>query len=198
MAGFFCVDGKRKRAEMELKEASCSRSWARRLICCEDWVVFDAETTGLRETAELIEIGIVSSNGSIAFEQLIRPESEVERGAVRVHGLTKEALRNAPSFDAISPALASFLGGKIVIAFNAGFDRRVLEYSSTSRGYPIIECEWVCALDRYEDWRGFRAPLQVVCEIEGISVERKHRAADDALLVWQLMLRMAGESPKDL
>ena len=113
----------------------------------------------------------------------------------RVHGLDAEALRNQPRFEQIYDVLAEILTRRTVIAYNADFDQHVLAHTCRVAGLPQIDCTWECAMLRYEQWRGFRASLATVCEIESIAAtEPHHRALPDARLVWNLIRRMAGES----
>jgi DNA polymerase-3 subunit epsilon len=50
----------------------------------------------------------------------------VDPGPVHVHGLTRERLAGAPSFEQIAPELLGMLEGRILVALNAAFDHRFL------------------------------------------------------------------------
>ena len=80
----------------------------------------------------------------------------------------------------------------MVVAYWAVFDRTILERACRCLGLPLLASEWDCAHERYAAWRGFSVPLGTACEIEGIKVGARHRAATDARLVWELILRMGG------
>jgi len=45
---------------------------------------------------------------------------------VHIHGLTRERLAGAPSFEQIAPDLLEVLEGRILVAHNAAFDHRFL------------------------------------------------------------------------
>jgi DNA polymerase III epsilon subunit-like protein len=158
----------------------------------DGWAVVDLETTGLGPRAQPVEVAVVGPGGDLVFESLVRPEIEIEPGAVRLHGLDAAALAAAPSFAQIHPELSSAVDGRVVIAYWAVFDRTILERACESAGLPALACQWECAHERYAVWRGFSASLGTACEVEGIAATCRHRAATDAWLVWALIARMAG------
>ncbi len=137
-------------------------------------------------------MAVVGSGGDLVFESLVRPECEIEPGAVRLHGLDATALTAAPSFSQVYPDLRRALNGRMVVAYWAVFDRAVLKRACESACLPLFAFDWECAYERYAGWRGFSASLGTACEIEGIAAAGRHRAATDARLVWELIVRMAG------
>ena len=181
---------KRSRAS----ETAAAKTWAHHLMQRDDWLVIDVETTGLGLEAEVVEAAIIGNRGDTLFDAMVRPHAPPEPKASKVHGLDGEALRNQPRFGQIYEKLMELLTPRTVIAYNAEFDRHVLAHTCQRSGLPQIECTWECAMLRYEQWRGFRASLVTACEIESIVANGPHhRALPDALLVWNLIRRMAGE-----
>ena len=55
----------------------------------------DTETTGLHNSAEVIELGIVDDDGNVLFDELVRPRGKIDPAAGRVHGITQEMLADA-------------------------------------------------------------------------------------------------------
>lgn len=162
----------------------------------DDWVVIDLETTGLDANAELVEAAILSHSGETLLDAVVHPRTLPEPGASRVHGLYPDMLRNHVRFERIYGTLAQLLADRIVVSYNAAFDRNVLNHMCRVTAAPRIDCYWECAMIRYEQWRGFRASLATACEIESISPPpARHRALPDARLVWNLIRHMAGERP---
>lgn len=155
-------------------------------------MVLDTETTGLGEDAEIVEMAIVGPSGQVLFDKLVQPSAAIEYEAARLHRFDPLNLEAAPPFEAIYPILKELLSGRTIVAFHADFDRRVIDSSCRGSSLRPIEGRWACALERYESWRGFRASLGTVCEIEGIPVTDRHRAVGDAFLVWTLLKRMVG------
>ena len=91
-------------------------------------VVLDTETTGLEVSNQhrVIEIGAVEIiNRKLTgrhFHYYLNPEREVDQGALDVHGLTSEFLKDKPSFASISSELIDFLGNDALVIHNAPFD----------------------------------------------------------------------------
>ena len=115
----------------------------------------------------------------------------MSRGAERVHGLTEDRLADAPLFAEHYARLRELLSGRVVVAYYSPFDRRVLATSCALVGRPEIPANWLCALELFESLRGFRPPLHVACEVEGVEGPRKrHRALSDAVALRALVVRL--------
>ena len=91
-------------------------------------IVFDTETTGLEHSAghRVIEIGCVEIvNRRLTgrkFHRYLNPERDIDAGALAVHGIQIEQLRNAPKFSEIADELVEFISGAELIIHNAPFD----------------------------------------------------------------------------
>jgi Peduoviridae DNA polymerase exonuclease subunit len=162
-----------------------------RRLLTDRWLALDTETTGRGDGAEVVELAVVDALGNVLFESVIRPTKRVSNGAQRLHGLTAERLSAAPSFAAVYDQIRTLIADRVLVAYYAPFDRRVLKTSCVRAGRPEIPAIWICALDSYESLRGFRPPLHVACEIESIEAPvQRHRAGADALAVQRLIARL--------
>lgn len=97
-------------------------------------VVFDLETTGLSpERDGIVEIGALRVvNGrideSLRYETLVRPTNAdgapmiIPWHAERVHGISNEMVRRAPTIAQVLPEFIDFVGDSAVVAHNIGFD----------------------------------------------------------------------------
>src|ERR1700752_1445720 len=91
-------------------------------------IVLDTETTGLnaRSGDRIIEIGCVELvNRRLTGNNLhfyVNPERDSDPGALAVHGLTTEFLRDKPKFAEIADALRDFVTDAELIIHNAPFD----------------------------------------------------------------------------
>ena len=96
-------------------------------------VVLDTETTGLSATLgdRIIEIGCVEildrRISERIFHTYLNPEREVELGATRVHGLTREDLLAKPKFAEVAKEFLDFVAGAEIIIHNADFDVEFLD-----------------------------------------------------------------------
>ena len=90
-------------------------------------IVLDTETTGL-EAAEhsIIEVGCLEIIDrritGRSYHQYINPGRSIDEGAVAVHGITTEQLRDKPRFGEITDELLSFIGDAKLVIHNAEFD----------------------------------------------------------------------------
>lgn len=97
-------------------------------------IILDTETTGLEvsDGNRIIEIGCVELiNRQLTGNHLhlyVNPERDSEEGALRVHGLTAEFLRDKPKFAHIVDELLAFVQGAEIIIHNAAFDTRFLDH----------------------------------------------------------------------
>lgn len=174
-----------------------AKSWAHHLVQRDDWLVIDVETTGLDGNVEIVEAAVVGPRGDTLLDAVVRPRTPPEPGASRVHGLSAETLDRAHPYEQVHGVLNSLLAGRVVVAYNAAFDRKALNRTCQMAGLPPIACTWDCAMLRYEQWRGFQTSLTTACEVESIVTPApRHRALPDARLVWHLIRRMANESPQ--
>ena len=97
-------------------------------------IVLDTETTGINPKLgnRIIEIGCVELHNRMLtgnnFHVYINPERESEEGALNVHGLTTEFLRDKPKFHEIVEQLREYIQGAGVIIRNAPFDLGFLNH----------------------------------------------------------------------
>ncbi len=95
-------------------------------------IVLDTETTGL-EAAEhsIIEIGCVEILDrrltGRSYHQYINPGRSIDEGAIAVHGITMDMLRDKPRFDGVANELLAFIGDARLVIHNAEFDMGFLE-----------------------------------------------------------------------
>lgn len=115
-------------------------------------IVLDTETTGidLNDGHRIIEIGCVElvdrKLTGRHFHQYINPEREVEAGAIEVHGITNEMLRDKPLFADVADEFFQFVEGAELVIHNAPFDVGFLdmELARLDRAFPKLAA--VCSI----------------------------------------------------
>lgn len=154
-------------------------------------LVIDTETTGRSITAEIIEVAVCDIEGRLLYERLVRPTASVPRAAARIHGLTTEQLTNALTWDQVWIELEPLLRGRALIAFNASFDRRMVEMECARYRFPPPCLRWRCAM-RFvkERLRLRRAPTLTEACLHFQITPGTHRAATDARATAQLLQRV--------
>jgi DNA polymerase-3 subunit epsilon len=91
-------------------------------------IILDTETTGLdsnlgHRVIELAAVEIVDRRlTGNHFHRYINPERASDEGALQVHGLSEEFLRDKPKFREIAGEFLDFVGGAELIIHNAPFD----------------------------------------------------------------------------
>lgn len=168
-------------------------------------IVLDTETTGLRpeDGHRIIEVGCVELiDRKLTGNHLhlyINPEREVEAGALAVHGITNEFLRDKPLFASIAPSLLEFIQGAELIIHNAPFDVGFInhEFSLTRKGYKTLSdyCTITDTLPMARQMHvGQRNSLDALCKRYFIDNSKRdlHGALMDANLLAQVYLAMTG------
>lgn len=158
-------------------------------------IVLDTETTGLnpRSGDRVIEVGCVELVNRMLtgnnFHRYINPDRDSEEGALAVHGLTTEFLRDKPRFAEIAQELREYIQGAEVIIHNAPFDLGFLNQEFKLLGLPTFteHCSGVIdtLVNAKEMHPGKRNSLDALCDRYGVS--NAHRKLHGALLDAELL-----------
>jgi DNA polymerase-3 subunit epsilon len=151
-----------------------------------EFLVVDTETNGLAgDECEMTEVGAVLVGGGELHDRwssLCRTSAPLRRGIQRFTGITQAMVDTAPSLEDVMPALAERMRGRVLVAHNAPFDRRVLRQAFARIGHDWPDPPVICtaALARtllpLQRARG----LGVLADALGIEVDLAHRALADA------------------
>lgn len=165
-----------------------------------DFMVVDVETTGggsLRND-RITEIAAIHvRDGDIVgeFETLINPQRAIPPMISALTNITWEMVRQAPLFREICDQLIPLLDGKVFVAHNAEFDWRFVTTEITRATGQRLEGERLCTVRLARalkpELRSRR--LDVLAHYYGITIERRHRAGDDARATAKLLLRFLRE-----
>jgi DNA polymerase III subunit epsilon len=174
-----------------------ARQWARRLLDRTDWAILDTETTGLDNSAEIVQVAVVEPKGSIALDTLVRPGQSIPFDATSIHGITDLMVSKAPTFAELTPRLVEILTNRTVIAYNAAFDRRMLAQTACQNDVRLPLLTWECAMERYAQYLGRRSSRRGGYVMQRLPRSddyrgKKHQALDDCLATLDLIRRMAG------
>ena len=159
------------------------------------FAVVDFETNGM-EPERAIEIGLACFEGGEeveAFETLLDPGTPVAPFVQRLTGIAQADLAGRPTFGAIWPELAQRLRGRVLVAHNLAFDRRVLhqEIERIEDGEPLREpafctLRFARRLIPREEGRG----LDALAARFGYEFSSRHRALDDARAAGRILYRL--------
>lgn len=162
--------------------------------------VFDIETTGLdpKRGHRIIEIGGVRiERGQIdqtkTFSSLVNPECAIPPDAKRIHKITDDTLRDAPTIMAVLPEFLAFAHDSTLVAHNAAFDMGFLDVEKECCwGYlELPPCLCTKLLSQSIFPTASRHNLDTLCERFQIPLPSdRHRALADVLLTAQVLLRL--------
>jgi len=162
-------------------------------------VVLDTETTGLEpeQGHRIIEIGCIEvvnrrRTGRV-FQRYLRPDREIDPGALQVHGITAEFLQGQPRFADVAAEWLEFVRGAELVIHNAPFDVAFLDAELArlpeQPGCVGDLCQVLDTLALARQMHpGQRNGLDALCK--RYSVDNSHRDLHGALLDADLLLEV--------
>jgi DNA polymerase III subunit epsilon len=165
-------------------------------------IILDTETTGLdhklgHRVIEIAAVEIVDRRlTGNHFHRYINPERASDDGALQVHGLSEEFLRDKPKFCEIVNELLDFVSGAELVIHNAPFDTAflnrefdLLDLKPIAEHCPGIVDTLQMARDLHP---GKKNNLDALCERYQIDNSRRtlHGALLDANLLAEVYLAM--------
>ncbi|MBT7718484.1 MAG: DNA polymerase III subunit epsilon, partial [Halieaceae bacterium] len=166
-------------------------------------IVLDTETTGLEVSQghRIIEIGCVELDTRRLtgnhYHQYINPNREIDQGAIEVHGITNEFLKDKPSFERIFREFLEFVEGSELVIHNAPFDLGFLnsEIQRLEPDAPRLEdrCKIVDTLVMARGKHpGQRNSLDALCQRYGVDNSQRdlHGALLDSEILADVYLLM--------
>src|SRR3954454_1608431 len=151
-----------------------------------EFVCVDTETNGrMGDLCEVTEVGAVLVGGGELherYESLVRVERPLSRGIERFTGITQAMVDSAPPPAEVLPHIKTMAEGRVLVAHNSAFDRRVLAQAFERAGIEWQEPPVLCtvALARRFAPLARQRKLAPLAEALGIEVRQVHRALVDA------------------
>ena len=127
-----------------------ARQW---LLGCH---ILDTETTGLDDSAEIVEISIIDQNGSVVLDTLVKPLNPIPAEVTAIHGITNDMVANAPTWASIHDRVLAILTSKPLVIYNADYDLRMLAQTAELYGLrnSLIGLSAGCAMSAYAEFYG--------------------------------------------
>lgn len=169
-------------------------------------VFLDTETTGTQCFSEIIEVCIVDEKGQTLFHSLVNPTTGIEPMASAVHGLTHADVKDAPRYPEIHEEVMCYLHNRVVVAYNASFDFRLLKQTADCYELAFPELHTGCLMYAYAKYRQKYAELsngqrrcktyrlEEAMKYERLNTPPSHRAERDAQCVHRLFHAMKAQS----
>ena len=165
-------------------------------------IVLDFETTGLSPGADrAIEVAaVLLENGEVKdrFQTLMNPGMRVSSFIESYTGISNAMLASAPKNEKAIRELRAFVGKLPLVAHNASFDKRFLDYEVARAGCDPIEvmaCSLLVSRRLYDQTVNHK--LKTLVEYKNIKVVGNfHRALADAEMTAHLWVKMKEDIEK--
>lgn len=173
------------------------------LVKSNNFVVLDTETTGVLD-GEICQIAIIEADGTEIINTLVRPSLGIPQSATRIHGITNDGVKNAPSWADVQPKVREILRGRDVVIYNATFDRKMMHRSDEKALLPPVdyktEARYWDAMEFYAQYNGEWSEyhqsytwkkLTDAATRFGIDTKHAHTALADCNMTLEVIKRMA-------
>lgn len=164
--------------------------------------VVDLETTGgAPGTSRITEIGAVRVEGLVVVERfstLVDPGRPIPPHITGITGIDDAMVRGAPRIDSALRDFIAFAGGCVLVAHNAPFDLRFLNYERRRLLGDYFQNAWLDTLvlaRRLLGTRVERHDLATLAHWAGADVTPCHRALADAEATASVLARLVGQLP---
>lgn len=155
-------------------------------------IFIDLETTGTSpRTSRVIEIGLVRVEGGLVTDEyrtFVNPGTLVPDFVASLTGITNAMLVAAPAFEDVALQVLEHLEGGLFIAHNAPFDYGFLSEEFRRLGIPFSHpylCTAKLSRSLYPQYD--RHNLDSIIERFSLNPGSRHRALDDARVLWQFI-----------
>jgi len=155
-------------------------------------VFVDIETNGINHirgrVIEVAAIRVESGKVTETFRSLIDPETDIPYYITKLTGISTNDIKGAPTFDQVADDLQSILKNAVFVAHNVRFDYSFLKQEFARVGLNFLPkqlCTVKLSRALYPHEKGHK--LSDVIQRHNFTFSARHRAYDDAAVLWQFM-----------
>jgi len=147
-------------------------------------IAFDVETTGKNaETDQIVEISmcLYEAGNEESYHRLLKPGIPISSGAQRVHGISMEDVKDAPSFSDVADEIMRFLdAAEVIVGYNVRFDIRFVEKEFARIGREV-HLDDKLVVDPFRIWQAMepRTLEDAHRRFVGAELEDAHSATAD-------------------
>ncbi len=170
----------------------------RRHFAETSFVVFDLETTGAKAPpCRITEIGAYRvRNGKIVeeYQTLVNPETAIPPFITSLTGISDRMVKTAPKFREVIGEFLSFIGDSVLVAHNAHFDMRFLNFEigriheNYRVGNPSLCTVRLSRRLNQNTVENHR--LKTLAEHYRVALVNHHRASDDARATTHIFINL--------
>ncbi len=205
------IRASRKRAQGPLPPAAKrAQDDARLLLGREDVLIAATKKTSFQPSAEVIEIAMIDTTGSVRLDRVMLPVGAVTREATAAHGIDRDELQrlNAPHYRDVHDEIATTISSaEVVLAYDAPLEQRGLYRTAGGHELVLPEVRWRCVRINYSEYAGVRArkeeglrrwTLPQAARREGIPLGKPHlRALGDCRTILSLLEAITGTAGRN-
>jgi DNA polymerase-3 subunit epsilon len=155
-------------------------------------VCVDIETDGMNhQRGHVIEVAALRiENGEVVdeFTSLVNPQTEIPYFITNLTGITTRDVQDAPVFSDIAERLLEIMDGAVFVAHNVRFDYSFLKQEFRRLGLdfePRQLCTVKLSRALYPEEKSHK--LASLIERHNFTYSARHRAYDDAHILWQFL-----------
>ena len=164
------------------------------------FVIMDTETTGFHAYGgdEIVSIALIEYDGLKStgqeYYQLINPQRPIPEQSRKIHGISDDAVKDAPILREALPEIINFMQDSVLIGHHLEFDLRFLNRTIYSwlgckLGHPAID-----TMLMYQTWSGQLGHYELdrVAERCQVPIRERHTALGDARIAAGIFESLAG------
>lgn len=161
-------------------------------------VCVDIETDGMNYSrGHILEIAVIRiEKGEIVdqFSTILDPGIQVPYFITNLTGITTHDLVGKPTFDDIAERLAQIMEGAVFVAHNVRFDYSFIKEEFRRIGLPFTP-KMLCTVKLSRALYPFERShkLSSLIDRHGFHYSSRHRAYDDAHVLWQFLMHVSSE-----
>ena len=160
-----------------------------------DFIVFDLETTGLKPaTEEITEIAaVLVREGEIkdSFQTYVNPHKPIPHEITELTGISDETVADAPDLPEALDKFFAFMGDRVLVAHNAGFDLSFLKAAckklEIEREFTYID---TLEMSRIMLPHLSRFKLNILAKELQVGPFEHHRASEDAAVLGRIWVKL--------
>ncbi len=151
-------------------------------------LIIDTETVGSGGLVEIIEIALGDTDGNILYQSLVQPVFNPLPPPSKHKRFDSAEWAGAPEWVEVWPHISALIENKLLIAYNAAFDRRALAATCARYRQRSTERGWRCAIPIVKRSLGTRKSVSLAkaCTYYGLEAGT-HRAERDVQATYHLL-----------
>lgn len=159
-------------------------------------VFIDIETTGLspRSGGRVLEVGALRvENNKIVkqYKQLIHPNCYVPSFITKITGIKNQDIIDAPFFEQTAKNIEELCQDAVFVAHNVNFDYTFIQHEFAALGKKFSQdrlCTVRLSRLMFPEYRHHK--LDNIIERHGFNVQNRHRAYDDAEILYKFYMHL--------